>query len=116
MTTPGVGPLVALIKAVGRLALPCEDQIAYLQGLGTSGSADELALEFGEGTALLSQFVQAGWLAVADADKLRSIDQALKQMSGSDNAHLWTEASLCGAPEWESIRTSARYFFGHDYP
>src|SRR5690606_23923257 len=73
MITPRVEPLVALLRAVARLALPCEEQIAYVRRLG--GSLDELALEFNEGAALLDQFVAQGWLSTDDAEALRKIDE-----------------------------------------
>jgi hypothetical protein len=109
MMSPQPGLLVALTRAVGRLALPCQDQIEFVRQFG--GSLDELALEIGEGVALLEQFVEAGWLSQGDADRLRSIDQALERMSGPANARLWTEASLCQAPEWAEVRAAARRFF-----
>lgn len=109
MITPRVEPLVALLRAVARLALPCEEQIAYVRRLG--GSLDELALEFNEGAALLDQFVAQGWLSTDDAEALRKIDEALEAISGMGNASLWTEAALCSAEQWCAIRNAARQFF-----
>lgn len=108
MTAPRVGSLVELLRAVGRLALPCEEQIAYVRQLG--GSIDELALEFGDWVVLVDQFVTHGWLSAGDAEKLREIDAALARMSGSENAALWTEAALCSAEQWSVIRSAARQF------
>lgn len=79
VTSPHVGPLVELLRAAGRLALPCEEQIAYVRQLG--GSIDELAFEFGDWVVLVDQFVTHGWLSAGDAVKLREIDVALARMS-----------------------------------
>ncbi len=67
MTGPGVGLLVALLKAVARLALSSDEQVAYLNAIGVGGCADELALEIGDEVPLLPQFVEAGWLSEDEA-------------------------------------------------
>jgi hypothetical protein len=103
-----VASLVALLRAVGRLALPCEDQVVYLEQLG--GSVDELALEFSDGAVLIDQFVASGWLSADDGGRLREINEALTLMSGPENAALWTGASLCSAEEWRAVRNAARQF------
>jgi hypothetical protein len=108
MSGPGVGLLVMLLKAVARLALPAEDQVAYLRRLGSWPSVDELALELDDVVELLGQFVASGWITEQDADAIRALDDLLGRMSGDQNEHLWTEHGLTTANEWEEVRKRAR--------
>jgi hypothetical protein len=111
MSGPGVGLLVALLKAVGRLALPAHAQLEDLQRRGLLPSADELALDLHDGVALLPQFVANGWLDPQDASAIATLDEMLAQMSGSANNALWTGQALTEASEWEDVRRQARAVF-----
>lgn len=108
MSGPGVGLLVSLLKALGRLALPAEEQIAHLSGRGLLPSADELALDLHDGAVLVPQFVAKGWLTSRDATVITAVDEMLERMSGPENVELWTVDALKQAPEWEEVRRRAR--------
>lgn len=108
MSGPGVGLVVALLKAVGRLALPAEAQISHLCDRGLWPSIDEFALELHEGAVLVPQFVANGWLAPRDAAAITAIDEMLDRMSRSGNQELWTLDALTEAHEWEAVRCRAR--------
>lgn len=110
---PGVGLLVDLLRAVGRLALPAQQQIAYLRRLGTFPNADELALEVSDGVGLLSQFVEHGWISPELAEAIRELDSVLTAMSDPSMKHLWTAEALVSAPEWERVRTQAQSILLH---
>lgn len=108
MSGPGIGLLVALIKAVSRLALAADAQIAHLHERGLLSSADELALDLHDGVVLLPQFVASGWLTPDDASTITMLDEMLERMSGSENQALWTVEALKEASEWEEVRRRAQ--------
>jgi hypothetical protein len=94
-----------LLASVKRLAAPADEQTAYLKQFGSFPSLDELALEFGDmfgppGTPPPTG--PEGW-----TEGLRRLDAMLSQMSGRDNAHLWSADALDG-PEWAAVREVAR--------
>ena len=85
-----------LVEAVERLAAPADEQLAYLQNLGTYPLLDELALEFDDAFGPSRSASPASpW-----AGELKRLDAKLSAMSGPDNAPLWTPQALHG-PEWE---------------
>jgi hypothetical protein len=92
-----------LLEALKRLAAPAEEQVAYLRGLGSFPSLDELALEFDD------VFGPPGTPPPDGAweDALRSLDAVLNAMSGRENSHLWIADALDG-PEWAAVRALAR--------
>ena len=101
-------PLVEeLFKALGRLAAPAADQIAYLQRLGTAPSADELALELDDVVFLLPKLLDEGRITWQQADLTRTIERKLLAMSGEQRSHLWTVEALVTAEEWEDVRRLA---------
>jgi hypothetical protein len=103
--------LTQFLRATAVLALPADSQKLWLSSLGLPGQplyADELAMEFDDGVRLLDQFVSSGWLKGAAADRLRVLDGLLTEMSGSENAELWTLEALESSPRWEAVRASAR--------
>jgi hypothetical protein len=94
-----------LVQSIKRLAAPADEQVAYLQRLGSFPSLDELALEFADmfGPAgTLSFNGPPGWV-----ETLQKLDQRLDAMSGQDNAHLWIAQALDGT-EWAQVRQLAR--------
>jgi hypothetical protein len=113
MTSPSVGMLANFLRAIARLALPASTQIDYLRAIGAAPSADEMALEFNEGFVLVPQFVDAGWLSASDTEALRELHKILAEMSGSEQAELWTEDALRNASAWENVRTVAQGFLMH---
>ncbi|GAA1717735.1 hypothetical protein ACFTSF_41110 [Kribbella sp. NPDC056951] len=98
--------LIALLRAVARLALPAADQEAYLAGIGVGDLADELALEVEDAPQL---GVQLG-LTQAELDLLTAIDQLLDQMSGPGNEKLWRGPALHTDERWAQVRQLARQF------
>jgi len=110
MTGPGVKLLVALLKAVGQLALTANVQIVFLRERGLP--IDELALGYHDGAVLVSQFVANDWLTPSEGAEIDKIDELLDGMSGQDKAQLWTEQALEESPEWEAVRSRAREMLG----
>jgi hypothetical protein len=98
--------LAQLRSAVGRIAEPAVDQIAYLTDLGVAPLADELALELDDvlGVALADQDL----LETPQREALTRLDDTLKRMSGAENSELWTTTALEHADEWSELRDVAR--------
>lgn len=90
--------------ALERLASPAAVQESYLQQLGTTPSADELALEFSDALGVLRDELDAAARGAA----LR-LDWYLEGISGSENTEIWTVAALHTAPEWEHVRELASF-------
>lgn len=91
----------ALKGALKQLAADAAEQEAYLSRLGVLPSIDELALELDD--AMLG-------ITLDDAEPrrlLERLDAHLDQMSGAENARLWTVAALRTAPEWIEVRKLA---------
>jgi succinate dehydrogenase/fumarate reductase flavoprotein subunit len=96
-----------LRTVISRLAAGADEQRNYLQRLGTSPSADELALEFDD---VLSARFAPGRQEALDPKALQQIqelDAVLRDMSGADNAHLWTVDALETSAEWSRVRQLA---------
>ena len=91
----------ALKTALKQLAADAPEQEAYLAGLGVLPSTDELALELDD--ARLGITLDDG-----EARRLlERLDTQLEQMSGEQNARLWTIDALKMAPEWIEVRRLA---------
>lgn len=89
-------------EALRRLAAPPEEQETYLLELGVLPSVDELALEFDDALS---------GVAIGDpplGQLLNQLNELLEEMSGEENAYLWTPRALQEASEWENVRTLAR--------
>jgi len=85
-----------------RLASAADEQEAYLRQLGTAPSADELALEFTDALMVEKTHLDEGERTAA-----LHLDEYLSQISGEENAELWTIAALHHAPEWAHVRDLA---------
>lgn len=101
--------LVRLMRVTAILALPADDQAAFVHGLGTAPLVDELALEFHDRVLMGPQFVQEGWLTEFEIAAIQEIDIKLKAMSGSGHEELWILEAL-RSQEWGEIRSLARAF------
>ena len=112
MEGPPPRSLANLVRAVAVLALPAEDQAAWVDSLGVGPVVDELALELGDGALLAQQFVDAGWLGADVLSPLRALDALLKDMSGPDNASLWETSALDSLPQWAEVRERAKEVLG----
>jgi hypothetical protein len=87
------------------LALPGQEALAT-QPDGMC-KADELALDYDHFLiSVLGNF--ADEFTEAQAAALRRVDEALTEMSGPDNAELWTDAAVCSHPRWRHVRELAR--------
>ena len=53
------------------------------------------------------QWVEAGWVAPASVPPVEALDAILDQMSGQDNAALWTREALGNHAAWREVRTLA---------
>lgn len=106
-------------EALGLLAADAGDQLRYLSEIGVAGVVDELALEFDDLMTLAQSRLDQGDITEVQYEKLRELDQKLSDMSGSNNASLWTEEALRTSDEWKEVRRLARStldVFGTEQP
>lgn len=106
--TPKVRRLTELLRAVAVLALPPESQRDWLASRGAPLSGDGLVIDLYETGPLAEQFRAAGWMGPRASAQVEKLYCLLQEMSGPDNAHLWTPAALDDAVEWERVRRAAR--------
>ena len=91
--------------AVRVLSEEPEDQIASIG----AGHPDELGLGFEDGYLLVPTLVEEGVAFSRQSLSLLSqISNRLSDMSGDQNADLWTEAAIRERPEWANVRSLAR--------
>jgi hypothetical protein len=87
------------------LASSADDQLLYLQGLGSGEQADELALELDD---LREAAIAEGLLTHRQEALLRSLDEQLDSMSGADKSAMWTVEALRAGQEWVEVRRRAQ--------
>lgn len=92
----------AFVAAVAILAAPADAQIAWLAGLGTRPSADELALEFDDWYQLLDQLQGIGVVSSSAVALSEDLSAVLTQL----NNEQWDESALTG-PTWTLVRHAA---------
>jgi hypothetical protein len=109
-TSPEAEFYAELLRAVGRLALAPEAQIAYLSSIGTAPSADELGLEFHESLTCVDLIRARGWLTALEASMLEVLDTKLERMCRPGRESLWDVEALSTADEWKEIRQRAQEF------
>jgi hypothetical protein len=80
----------------------------WLQNAGFPGVADELALSFNDIAAARENMLQCGELSNKECEAIERLDKYLDQMSGSENAELWTVHALNTSKEWEEVRALAK--------
>lgn len=97
-----------LVNAVEHIASESSEQQAYLAGIGTPGTVDELALEFDDVAAAKDDMLASGELTSAEHREVGLIGDLLTRISGHANAHLWTPAALTASEEWATIRRQAQ--------
>jgi hypothetical protein len=105
-----VNLLVELMRAVGRLALSADEQIAFLKRKGLYPSLDELVLEFDDLLPFVAQFPENGWLSKNDEQILSEIRGLLDKMSGHESEDIWNETSLRTHRLWTELRHTAAAF------
>ncbi|WP_229074925.1 hypothetical protein [Actinoplanes sp. DH11] len=108
MDEPGPRCVVEFVRSVAVLALEANTQVAWLQKLGATPSADELALEFADGLRLTPIFIERGWVEATAVPALTQLDDQLNRMSGEAHAHLWRADALFDRAEWDRVRELAR--------
>jgi len=91
-----------LRESVQRLASTAREQQEYLRRLGTTPSADELALEFSDALMVAKKD-----LSNEANDSAIRLDEYLSEISGAEHASLWTESALADSPEWRRVRQLA---------
>ncbi len=89
--------------ALLNLSASSAQQIARLEKLGVSPSADELALEFDD-AFFLARDLLSGSLAKAIA----SLNELLEKMSNATDKNIWSVEGLQKAAEWRHVRRLAR--------
>ena len=92
-----------LIESIRLLASDPDTQLAAYPRCGV----DEIALVFDDWFTVVSGRSDTT-LSAGGMEQVRALDTALKRMSGSENAELWTPGALRCSPEWHRIRTLAR--------
>jgi len=84
----------------------------WIEEVDPDFNVDELALDFNDFVLLLPQVVAAGLISPAAARSVEAVDNQLDQMSGEENAELWTVTALRTSPEWTKVRELARNALG----
>jgi hypothetical protein len=105
-----------MLEALRRLSWTAERQVKYLDGvpwLGADGttsvrpgmaSVDELALDLDD---VLDAALARGSFNERQRTALTALHNYLDQISGAQNAALWTREGLTEAPEWRDVRALA---------
>ena len=100
--------LLALVQeSLQWLAQPYGQQIDHLKKMGVWPSADELALELDDVAPLLPEAVIRGEISSEIALAVRRVSDELSEMSGQQDAHLWTPDALANSYQWETVRLLA---------
>jgi hypothetical protein len=94
-------------RTLENLAADATEQKRYLEGLGVSPMADELALEFDDISSRLGLAAEEHLVSPDTASMLHSLNRTLAAMSGHANARLWSIDGLQSA-EWDVVRREAR--------
>jgi hypothetical protein len=93
-----------LRSAVEHLASSADDQLAYLEGLGSSELADELALELDD---VRDAVIAEGVLTGEQEALLRRLDDQLESMSGAEQSAIWRAQALRADEKWTEVRRRA---------
>ncbi len=97
--------IAQLNKSIADLALPSSDQIDLFPDF--VNTADELADSFGNWSRWVLECDKVV-LSNSQREKIRALDDCLSQMSGPEQAELWTDEALQLNPTWEQIRSLAK--------
>ena len=103
------GALAMLMRSLAVLALPAEDQVAWLAslGLGDPWYAYELAMELDDGLLLSGQFERAGWLRADVVKIMHEIEDVFAKYSRPGNDEFWNLDGLRTSADWVRIRKLA---------
>ena len=97
-----------LKSAIGLLAADSTVQLRYLESSEKSMHVDELALDFDAIVAAADDMLEAGEIDDAQCLRIKAIHKRLEEMSGQDNAALWTPQALSYASECNEVREQAK--------
>jgi hypothetical protein len=100
--------IVKLLQLLNILASSASDQITYLNNLGTSPLADELALELEDMIWVLDKSVQEELISLDFANTVRKIDKIFSAMSETGDKSIWVTSALETSGEWEKVRKLAK--------
>lgn len=98
--------LLELARSIARLALPAEDQIAYLAGIGVGDSADELALELDDALRIGRKLS----FSPTDLAVVTRLLAVLDDLTETRTEETWRATGLRTDPRWERARQVAREF------
>ncbi|MEU4193717.1 hypothetical protein AB0E69_17595 [Kribbella sp. NPDC026611] len=98
--------LIQLLRSIARLALPADDQLAYLAGIGVGDLADELALDLDDATALGERL----GFTPAELELVARLEQLLDDLTETRTEQTWRAEGLRTDPRWEQTRLVAREF------
>jgi hypothetical protein len=96
-----------LLSAISNLAKTPEEQIKYLESIGTYPCLDELGLEYDDFFRLLKQEEEKG-IDNATFSKMLKLDALLCNIGGSHNERFWYYIEALRLPEWNEIRELAK--------
>jgi hypothetical protein len=96
--------MIQLRRALQQAALPADRQIDRLKGFDVPF---EVADDVGNQILWALQWPDAK-LTDEQRSNLVALDALTTQMSGEQNAELWTDDALRSRPEWEEVRHRAR--------
>lgn len=94
-------------EALETLALPPNEQAAYLLKGGYGDCTDELALEFDDAYQIIKGYFGKQRLPSEAENLLESIHSQLNSISGPQHSEFWTTVALKERQEWASIRELA---------
>jgi hypothetical protein len=100
-------PITRLVASLKRLAADAATQASYLAGIGTGGRADELALEFDDAYQPVRARQGELGFSPTTSEGLGRLDALLAEMSGPQNADLWTLNALQNSVRWSNVRQVA---------
>jgi len=97
------------VRAVAVLALPYEQQFAWLHslGLGIPGLADELFEELRDGRLLASQFREMNWISAEAEKQTVFLYDFLAERDMSEFEGFWDMQGLRTSPAWDEVRKLA---------
>lgn len=96
-----------LREATTHLALPAQEQVAWLKAAGVYPTVEEFGLDFGAWFPMASQFVEAGLLTSSALGQLSEIDRLLDALSEGPEES-WLPEALGSDPRWAKVREIAR--------
>jgi hypothetical protein len=95
-----------------QLTRPATEQIDWLMHLDPPAHAPEdIAVDFCDFAILAPQLRSAFPISEQTLGRVAAVDAAIDEISGLENAQLWTLDALANDPKWENIRNLATEAF-----